>query len=174
MLPQFCSREEQGRPPQQCGWQFDLLHSGFAFLSWRMPLTPQRGIMWPKVRRLRKSAKPTELQRDSEQQECSLNHAASMVLPASWYRWQFSGTRKDLYSARKMREALQEDSGSSCGNEVFDYAEPRTIPSLCILNCRVDRFIARCAAAPWGPATTQLHSFRAFRICWRSVSCKRA
>jgi len=174
MLPQFWSREEQ-RFPQSCGWEFDLLHSGFAVLSWRMPLTPQRGITWPKVCRLPKSAKLTDLQRDSEQEECSLIHAASRALPASWYRWQFSGTQKDLCSARKIGEALQEDSATCCcGNEWFDYAEPRAIPSLCILNCRVDRFIARCAAAPWGPATTQLHSFRAFRICWRSVSCKRA
>ena len=27
----------------------------------------------------------------------------------------------------------------------------------------------RNAAAPFGPASTQLHSSRAFRICWRSV-----
>jgi hypothetical protein len=131
MLPQFCSREEQERFPQQCGWEFDLLHSGFAFLSWLVPLTPERGITWPKVCRLPKSAKLTDLQRDSKQEECSLDRAASMVLPASWYRWQFSGTQKDLYSARKIREALQEDSGRrSCGNEWFDYAEPRAIPSL--------------------------------------------
>ena len=96
--------------------------------------------------------------------------AASRVV-----RWQFSGTQNDLCSARKIREALQEASRRrSDGNEWFDYAEPRAIPSLCILNCRVDRFIARCAAAPRGPATTQLHSLSAFRICWRSVSCKRA
>ena len=45
------------------------------------------------------------------------------------------------------------------------YEELRAMPSFCILNWRVDRFIARRAAAPFGPATTQLHSLRASRIC---------
>jgi hypothetical protein len=175
MLPQFCSREEQERFPQQCGWEFDLLHSGSAFLSWLMPLNPERGITWPKVCRLPKSAKLTDLQGDSEQEECSLNQAASMALPASWYAGSFLARRK-IYTRLGRYERLYKriPRRRSCGNEWFDYAEPRAIPSLCILNCRVDRFIARCAAAPWGPATTQLHSLRAFRICWRSVSCKRA
>ena len=39
-------------------------------------------------------------------------------------------------------------------------AERRAIPSLRILCCRVDRFSPRYAAAPFGPATTQLHSVR--------------
>jgi hypothetical protein len=46
------------------------------------------------------------LQGDSEQEEFSLGHAASLALPAWWYRWQFSGTQKDPYSARKTPEAL--------------------------------------------------------------------
>jgi hypothetical protein len=170
MLSQTCRREEQERRSQQYGWAFDLLHSELAFLSWLRLRTPEKGITWPKVRRLAKPAELADLQGDSEEEGRSLNHAASMTLPASWYRWQFSGTQKDLYSARKIRVAFAREFR---GNAWFDYAEPRAIPSLCILNCRVDRFIARSAAAPWGPATTQLHSLRAFRICWRSVSCKR-
>ena len=118
MLPQFCRREEPERFPQPGGWEFDLLHSGFAFLSWLISRTPEKGITWPKVYRLPKFAELTELQGDSEQEERSLNHAASMALPASWYRWQFSGTQKDLCSARKIGEALQEDSRRRCyGNE---------------------------------------------------------
>jgi hypothetical protein len=93
MLPPFCSREEQDRFPQQCGWEFDLLHSGFSFLSWLTPLTPERGITWPKVCRLAKSAKLTDLQGDSEQEQRSLNHAASMALPASWYAGSFLARR---------------------------------------------------------------------------------
>ena len=94
MLPQFCRREEQERFPQQCGWEFDLLHSGFAFLSWLMPRTPEKGITWPKVRRLAKFAELTDLQGDSEQEECSLNHGASMALPAWWYAGSFLAGRR--------------------------------------------------------------------------------
>ena len=107
MLPQFCRREEPERFPQPGGWEFDLLHSGFAFLSWLIPRTQGKGITRPKVARLPESAEFTDLQGDSEEEECSLNQAASMALPASWYRWQFSGTQKDLYSARKIRAALR-------------------------------------------------------------------
>jgi len=83
MLPLFCRRAEQERFPQHCGGEFGLLHSGFALLSW---LTHQeKGIMWPKVFRLTKSAELTDLQWDSEQEKCSLNHGASMALPAAWY-----------------------------------------------------------------------------------------
>src|SRR5882762_5587285 len=57
-------------------------------------------------------------------------------------------------------------------NGCRDYAEPRAIPRFCILNWRVDRFMARCAAAPFGPDTSQLHSLRALRISWRSVSSR--
>src|SRR6266446_1629573 len=57
-------------------------------------------------------------------------------------------------------------------NGCRDYAEPRVIPSFCILNCNVDRFMARCAAAPFGPDTTQSDSLRALRISWRSVSSR--
>ncbi len=71
MLPQSWSREEHERFPQQCAWEFDLLHSGFAFLSWLLPRTPEKGITWPKVCRLPKSAELTDLQGDSEQEERS-------------------------------------------------------------------------------------------------------
>ena len=81
MLPQFCRREEQERFPQPCGWESDLLHSGFKFLSWLIPRTPEKGITWPKVGRLPESAEFTDLQGDNEQEECSINQAASMALP---------------------------------------------------------------------------------------------
>ena len=106
MLSQTCRREQQERCSRQYRWAFDLLHSELAFLSWLRPRTPEKGITWPKVCRLAKPAELADLQGDSEQEGCSLNHAASMALPASWYRWQFSGTQKDLYSARKIRIAF--------------------------------------------------------------------
>jgi hypothetical protein len=56
--------------------------------------TPDGGITWPKVCRLAKSAKLTDLQGDSEQEKCSLNLAASMALPASWYAGSFLAPRK--------------------------------------------------------------------------------
>jgi hypothetical protein len=176
MLPPFCSREEQERFPQQCGWEFDLLHSGIRIPFMAHATHPgHRGITWPKVCRLPKSAKLTDLQGDSEQEQRFLNHAASMALPASWYAGSFLAHRTIYARLGRYKRLYQKDSRRrSYGNEWFGYAEPRAIPSLCILNCRVDRFIARCAAAPWGPATTQLLSLRAFRICWRSVSCKRS
>src|SRR6266403_4173041 len=71
---------------------------------------------------------------------------------------QFLGTQKKVCLGREpFRRSVTKMGGN--------YAEPRAIPSLCILNWRVDRFIARSAAAPLGPATTQLHSLRALRIC---------
>jgi hypothetical protein len=176
MLPPFWSGQEQERFPQQCGWGIR-----FAPFRIRIPLMAnathpgQRGITWPKVCRLPKSAKLTDLQGDSEQEQRSLNHAASMALPASWYAGSFLAHRTIYARLGRYKRLYKKDSRRrSYGNERFDYAEPRAIPSLCILNCRVDRFIARCAAAPWGPATTQLLSLRAFRICRRSVSCKRS
>ena len=42
-----------------------------------------------KARRLAKFAKLTDLQGDSKQEERSLNHAASVALPASWYAANF-------------------------------------------------------------------------------------
>ncbi len=39
------------------------------------------------------------------------------------------------------------------------------MPSLLILSWRVDLFIPSFAAAPFGPATTQLDCFKALRIC---------
>src|SRR5260370_31116225 len=105
MLLQFCSRKEQERFPQQCGWEFDLLDSGFAFLSWLMPLTPERGMTWPKVCRLPKSAKLTDLQGNSEQEESSLNHAARMALPASCYAGSFLA-RRTIYARLGRYERL--------------------------------------------------------------------
>jgi hypothetical protein len=46
-----------------------------------------------------------------------------------------------------------------------NYAERREIPSFCILNRSVDRFIPRRSAAPLGPATIQSHCARAWRMC---------
>jgi hypothetical protein len=42
-----------------------------------------------KAPRLSKFAELTNLQGDSKQEECSLNHAASVALPASWYAANF-------------------------------------------------------------------------------------
>jgi hypothetical protein len=39
-----------------------------------------------KARRLAKFAELTDLQGDGKQKERSLHHAASLALPASWYR----------------------------------------------------------------------------------------
>jgi hypothetical protein len=58
-----------------------------------MPRNPERGITWPKVCRLPKSAKLTDLQGDSEQEEGFLHHAASMALPGSWYAGSFLARR---------------------------------------------------------------------------------
>ena len=43
------------------------------------------------------------------------------------------------------------------------------MPSFRILNCNVDRFIPSRAAAPLGPAMTQLLSSSALTICARSA-----
>jgi hypothetical protein len=42
-----------------------------------------------KARRLSRFAEPTDLQWDSKQEERSLNHAASVALPAWWYAANF-------------------------------------------------------------------------------------
>jgi len=52
-----------------------------------------------------------------------------------------------------------------CGMKTCDYAELLEIPSLRILTWRVDRFIPRRAAAPLGPAMTQLLCISALMIC---------
>ena len=46
----------------------------------------------------------------------------------------------------------------------------REIPSFLIFSCKVERFIPRRAAAPFGPPTTQPVSRRAPRMCSRSAS----
>src|SRR4029077_18634326 len=46
----------------------------------------------------------------------------------------------------------------------------REIPSFLIFSCKVERFIPRRVAAPFGPATTQPVSQRAPRMCSRSAS----
>jgi hypothetical protein len=94
MLPQFWSREEQERLPQQCGWEFDLLHSGFAFLSWLMPRTPEKGIRWPKCVGLQSLRNLLICRGIAEQEEGSLNHGASMALPAWWYAGSFLAGRR--------------------------------------------------------------------------------
>ena len=72
---------------------------------------------------------------------------------------QFPGTKKDC---RWLREYFKTDMTKTADSI---YEEPRAMPSFWILNWRVDRFIARRVAAPFGPATTQLLSLRALRIC---------
>jgi len=79
-------------------------------------------------------------------------------LPVSWHTKLSLGREYFKPEMTKMADSI--------------YEEPRAMPSFCILNWRVDRFIARRAATPFRPATTQLHSLRALRICWRSVSSK--
>src|SRR5262245_33421011 len=46
----------------------------------------------------------------------------------------------------------------------------RTMPSFAILQYKVVRFRPKRAAAPWGPATTQLVACNASRICARIAS----
>lgn len=46
----------------------------------------------------------------------------------------------------------------------------REIPSFCIRNCNVGRFIPSFAAAPFGPAKTQLLCSRTDRMCLLSIS----
>jgi hypothetical protein len=48
----------------------------------------------------------------------------------------------------------------------------REIPSFCMRNCRVGRFIPSRAAAPFGPAKTQLVCARTDRICLLSISSR--
>src|SRR5258708_4164042 len=48
----------------------------------------------------------------------------------------------------------------------------REIPSFCIRNCGVGRFIPSRAAAPFGPAKTQLVCSRTDRICFLSTSSR--
>jgi len=93
------------------------------------------------------SSRTNALQIKMPRCQCQLNGR----LPVFWR------TKRIVLGAGALRER--------CDESPFDYAKPRAIPSLCILNWRVDRFIPRCAAAPWGPATTQLLCFRASRIC---------
>jgi hypothetical protein len=66
-----------------------MLHSGFAFHSWLTPHATEKCIARAKVCRLPKFAELTDLQGDNEQEECSLNHAASVALPAAWYAASF-------------------------------------------------------------------------------------
>jgi len=49
----------------------------------------EKCITLAKVRRLSKFPELTDLQGDSKQEERSLNHAASVALPASWYAANF-------------------------------------------------------------------------------------
>ena len=102
-----------------------------------------------------RSAKLIDLSEDPEQPELwkmQCQRAASRL--AVFLAWPFSPMRGRF--RRKQR----------------DYTEGREIPNLFILSCRVDRFSPRCTAAPFGPATTQLHSDRALTICCRS-DCSR-
>ena len=48
------------------------------------------------------------------------------------------------------------------------------IPSLCIRDCSVERFIPSRAAAPFGPAIVQFVCSSARRICWRAVLSRTA
>lgn len=68
---------------------------------------------------------------------------------------QFSGTRKERMEASASLRKGGKD----------DYEKLREMPSLLILSWRVDLFIPSFAAAPLGPATTQLDCFKALRIC---------
>src|SRR5208282_3333989 len=52
----------------------------------------------------------------------------------------------------------------------YPLPEGQEIPSLRMRNWRLERFIPRRAAAPWGPATTQFACSRALRISCRSAS----
>ena len=65
---------------------------------------------------------------------------------ANFFAHQVSGVRSEHFPEKELRY----------GFETCDYAVSREIPSLRILTWRVDRFIPRSAAAPLGPATTQL------------------
>src|SRR5258706_11541904 len=47
------------------------------------------------------------------------------------------------------------------------------MPSYCIRDCRVERFIASSIAAPFGPATVELVWSSADKICLRSGSSNR-
>ena len=49
----------------------------------------EKCITLAKARRLPKYAELTDLQGDNKQEERSLNHAASVALPASWYAANF-------------------------------------------------------------------------------------
>jgi len=70
-----------------------------------------------------------------------------------WHTGEVCATRKRFRIARSESVARR------------GQAELRAIPSLRIRCWRVDRFIPRRAAAPFRPATTQLHCSSAFRIC---------
>src|ERR1700744_2835086 len=48
------------------------------------------------------------------------------------------------------------------------------MPSVCMRDCTVERFMPRMAAAPLGPATIQLAFSSAPRICCRSTSSRAA
>ena len=91
--------------------------------------------------------------------------AASVPEPARWQAASFLAHKRTVVAVEYLKTEMTKMAD-------LIYEEPRAMPSFCILNCRVDRFIARRVAAPFGPATTQLHSLRALRICWRSVSSK--
>jgi hypothetical protein len=53
------------------------------------PDSTEKCITRAKARKLSRLAELTDLQGDSKQEQRSLNHAASVALPASWYAANF-------------------------------------------------------------------------------------
>ena len=102
--------------------------------------------------------------------KCRLRHSLTVVVAAC--QWQLYSNvavfRHGTSAATGISDRSEETNNEACRS----YADLREILSFCILNRRVDRFISRSAAAPCGPATTQLLWVSALRICCRSVSAR--
>jgi hypothetical protein len=153
--------EDRERFPGNCGWEFGvLLRLRISLMANASPSGEMhhrgqslrlRNLLIYIEMASRRTVLQTKLPACHSQQDGRL--------PVSWHT-------KGLSLGREYFKAEMTKMADSI------YEEPRAMPSFCILNWRVDRFIARRAAAPFGPATTQLHSLRVLRICWRSVSSK--
>ena len=157
--------EERERFPVNCDWEFGVLlrlRISLMANASRSGEMHHRGQSAERLLRLRNLLICIEMASRRTVLQTKLPACQSQQdgrLPVSWHTKALSLGREYFKTdMTRMADSI--------------YEEPRAMPSFCILNWRVDRFIARRVAAPFGPATTQLHSLRALRICWRSVSSR--
>ena len=136
-----------------------MLRSDLACHSWQTPralgecIRKANALSLPTLRNLLTcsgmASQKGALQSRLPRWHCRICGSVSVL----WHTGEVCATRKRFRIARS-------ESAARRGQ-----AELRAIPSLRIRCWRVDRFIPRRAAAPFSPATTQLHCSSAFRIC---------